>query len=74
MTSKNISITEEVYRLLSLAKLEDESFSDVIRRLMKRRDLTSCAGLWSDIPDGEVGLLSNSIKQLRERAKESLEG
>jgi len=74
MTSKNISITEDVYNLLSLLKLEDESFSDTIRRLMKRSDLTGCAGLWSDVPEGELELLTDSIGELRERAKRSLEG
>ena len=74
MTSKNISITEDVYNLLSLIKLEDESFSDTIRRLMKRSDLTGCAGLWSDIPEGELELLEDNIGELRERAKRSLEG
>jgi predicted CopG family antitoxin len=57
VTSKHISITEEVYRLLSLAKLEDESFSDVIRHLVKRSKLSSSAGLWSDLSEEELSLL-----------------
>jgi len=57
VTSKNISISEEVYRLLSLAKLEDESFSDVIRRLVKKSNLSSSAGLWSDLSEEELFLL-----------------
>ncbi len=74
MTSKNISITEDIYNLLSLLKLEDESFSDTIRRLMKRSDLTGCAGLWSDVPERELELLADNIGELRNRARESLEG
>ena len=74
MTSKNISITEEVYHLLSLLKLEGESFSDTIRRLVKRSDLAGCAGLWSDVPEEELAVLTESIRGLRARAKESLEG
>jgi len=74
MTSKNISITEDIYNLLSLLKLEDESFSDTIRRLMKRSDLTGCAGLWSDVPEGELELLADNIGELRNRARESMEG
>jgi len=74
MTSKNISITEDIYNLLSLLKLEDESFSDTIRRLMKRSDLTGCASLWSDVPEGELELLADNIGKLRNRARESLEG
>ena len=71
MTSKNISITEDVYNLLSLLKLEDESFSDTIRRLMRRSDLTGCAGLWSNVPEGELELMADSIGELRERTRES---
>ena len=74
MTSKNISITEDVYNLLSLLKLENESFSDTLRRLMKRSDLAGCTGLWSDVPEGEMELLADNIGDLRGRARESLEG
>ena len=34
MSSKNISIREDIYRKLKSAKAEDESFSDVIDRLL----------------------------------------
>ncbi|KKM17939.1 hypothetical protein LCGC14_1670670, partial [marine sediment metagenome] len=33
MTSKTITITEEVYQLLKLIKKKDESFSELLRRL-----------------------------------------
>jgi predicted CopG family antitoxin len=53
VTSKNISITEDVYDMLSKLKLEDESFSDAIRRLAKRSRLVECAGLWAGMSDEE---------------------
>lgn len=34
MSSKNISVRDDVYRALKNAKGEDESFSDVIERLL----------------------------------------
>ena len=34
MSSKNISVRDDVYRALKNAKGEDESFSDVIERMM----------------------------------------
>ena len=37
MSSKNISVREDVYRALDEAKEEDESFSDVIERLLGMR-------------------------------------
>lgn len=74
MTSKNISITEEVYRLLSHARLEGESFSDAIRRLVKRSSLSGSAGLWSNLSKEELALLDENIGSLRARARQSLDG
>jgi predicted CopG family antitoxin len=37
MSSKNISLREDVYRTLKEAKGQDESFSDVIERLLSTR-------------------------------------
>lgn len=53
MPSKNISITEDVYEMLSRLKLEGESFSDAIRRLAERGSIMECAGLWSEMPEEE---------------------
>ncbi|VVB69369.1 Putative antitoxin [uncultured archaeon] len=36
MASKTISIRDDVYKLLKGAKREEESFSDVIERLLKK--------------------------------------
>nr|MDO8097718.1 antitoxin VapB family protein [Candidatus Njordarchaeota archaeon] len=38
--AKTIAVSDEIYELLTRAKMKDESFSDVIRRLLKRKDLT----------------------------------
>jgi predicted CopG family antitoxin len=38
--AKTIAVSDEIYELLLRAKMKDESFSDVIRRLLKRKDLT----------------------------------
>jgi len=72
MTSKNISVTEDVYDLLSKMKLEGESFSDAIRRLAGRRRLGDCAGLWSDVSEEEMEAFWESVGGLRKRALESL--
>ena len=51
MTSKNISISEDVYDILNRMKLPDESFSQVIRRLVKSRSLQDVAGLLSGLDE-----------------------
>jgi predicted CopG family antitoxin len=73
MTSKNISVSEDAYELLMKMKLKNESFTETIRRLAKRRRLADCAGLWSDVPDAEMEQYLKSIAELRRRASESLE-
>ncbi|HEY4704396.1 MAG TPA: antitoxin VapB family protein [Thermoplasmata archaeon] len=47
MTVKTITVTQEAYRRLKAHKTGDESFSDVILRLTKRRKLTDFAGILS---------------------------
>lgn len=73
MTSKNISLTEDVYELLKRMKMGEESFSDTIRRLARRSRLSDCAGLWSDVPEEEMAALMGNIMDLRRRTGESLE-
>ena len=72
MTSKNISITEDVYEMLSRLKLEGESFSDAIRRLARRSRLSECAGLWSDMSDEEYEAVRGSALKARELFNESM--
>ncbi len=44
---KTITVSQEAYRILKAHKAGDESFSDVILRLTKRRKLTDFAGILS---------------------------
>jgi predicted CopG family antitoxin len=67
MTSKNLAIREDVYRKLSEAKKEGESFSDVIERLLEKRgDLLSLWGAWGD--SAEVAFIETSVKETRKRS------
>jgi len=52
MASKTISIRDEVYKLLKDARREEESFSDVIGRLLKKdkTDLSEYFGALKDNP------------------------
>ena len=73
MVSKTISITEDVYNLLSKMKLEDESFSDAISRLIRSGGkLGECAGLWKDMSKEELEELEAGIKGARRSADERL--
>ncbi|VVB63331.1 Putative antitoxin [uncultured archaeon] len=52
MASKTISIRDDIYKLLKDAKREEESFSDVIGRLLKKdkTDLSEYFGSLNDNP------------------------
>ncbi|HEX9429704.1 MAG TPA: antitoxin VapB family protein [Candidatus Bathyarchaeia archaeon] len=67
MATKNLAIREEVYRKLSEAKTEGESFSDVIQKLLEKRgDLLSLWGAWRD--DEEVAFIEASVKETRKKS------
>ena len=72
MTSKNISITEDVYDMLARLKLEGESFSDAIRRLVGRGKIVECAGLWADITDDELEAIREGSRTARNLLNESV--
>lgn len=58
MTTKTLTITEDAYNLLKELKLEDESFSEEIKRVLAKRNtrhLTDFAGILSN-EEGEAML------------------
>lgn len=56
MSSKNISIKEPIYERLSAHKRTNESFSDVIERLLdgEEPDWRNSAGIYSDEAAREI--------------------
>ena len=58
MTSKNISITKDVYNKLLKIKLENESFSELFLRLLKiqKNTLEKSFGAWdlSEVEEKEI--------------------
>ena len=69
--AKTIAISDDVYEMLSKAKMKGESFSDVIRRLLKRRTI-------SDIPkilnENEAEVIKEIMRRQREADVERLKG
>ncbi|MBU7024734.1 MAG: antitoxin [Theionarchaea archaeon] len=54
MRTRTISITEDVYDMLATEREDNESFSDVISRLIKRRPkLSDSFGKW-EMTDKEI--------------------
>jgi len=71
MVSKTISVTKEVYDLLSRFKLPHESFGDAIKRLCEEKTASSVYQwvnnypLWSDMTDDEFKEIQENIKDFR---------
>lgn len=66
MATKNISITEEAYRRLASLRTGSESFSKIINRLTRRRNLSDFAGILSK---ESADRLEKSIRRIREAFK-----
>lgn len=60
--AKTIAISDDVYEMLSKAKMKGESFSDVIRRLLRQRRISDVPKILDD-EDAEM------IKSLIERQR-----
>ncbi|MBU7011552.1 MAG: antitoxin [Theionarchaea archaeon] len=64
MKTKTISITKEVYDMLLVEKEENESFSDVISRLVKRRSkLSDSFGKW-EMTDKEIQKFKSELRNM----------
>lgn len=65
MTTKNISIMEDAYRILLQRKRAQESFSDVIRReFSKKGKISDHAGIWADMTDEDQAKMEAMRKKM----------
>ncbi|RLF94163.1 antitoxin [Thermococci archaeon] len=69
MGTKTISIKDSVYEILKISKKEDESFSDVIERLAKEKNI-DLMSFFGGLKDGEVlDSIEKDSKKIRELSK-----
>ena len=69
MTSRSISIKEEIYNQLDKYRLKNESFSEAIKRLLESNaDILDLAGAWKKIIDVEPALdvVEKIVKKIHE--------
>mgnify|MGYP001562056873 CR=1 FL=1 len=72
MATKTISIMEDAYEILLRNKARNESFSQVIRRTMKRkRDIMEFAGTL-DMDDEEADEIKKKIELMGENSTREL--
>ena len=66
MTTKTITIMNDAYTLLAKSRMGNESFSEIIRRVLsKKRNISEFAGAWSDMNEEEATELKENIKKIR---------
>jgi predicted CopG family antitoxin len=71
--AKNVALADDVYEMLQKEKREGESFSDVIRRLGRRRgSLLEFAGAWKDIPAEEFREMEAAWRWANQPLEEAL--
>jgi predicted CopG family antitoxin len=64
MNTRTISITEDVHDMLAMEKEYNESFSDVISRLIKRRPkLSDSFGKW-EMTDKEIEKFKSELQDM----------
>ena len=64
---------EDAYKLLVRNRLGNESFSEVIRRILnKKKSIVNFAGTWKDISDEEAEEMKKNIMELRKRSTKEL--
>lgn len=70
MATKTITITEEAYEKLKMRKKGNESFSEVISRVMPYTDWADFIGIFSE---KSASKLERSIKEMRKESEEELD-
>ncbi|MBI2138822.1 hypothetical protein HYU13_04485 [Candidatus Woesearchaeota archaeon] len=66
MGSKNITIMEDAYELFKLEKGPEESFSDVVRRVIVKKPKEGLRSLIGLISEKEGGDMLTGLKRIKE--------
>lgn len=73
MTSRNVSLRDEVYELVSREKIPGESFSDTLERLVKRRGkLMDAVNSWEEVDEEEIDKIEKNVEKVRKRFTEDV--
>lgn len=74
MGTRTISLADDAYEALSAMKRSGESFSDVVRRLTRRRSLTELSEAMDDEAAEEVAQAIETLEDKRmQRRREELD-
>jgi predicted CopG family antitoxin len=67
MATRTVALDDEAYGLLKAQKRAQESFSETVKRLARRRKpITAFAGIWSDLSSKERRELDRVYGEMKE--------
>ncbi len=67
MSQKTVALDTEAYDLLRRKKRDGETFSDVVKRLVRKpRSLLEFAGAWKDVPEEDLAQIRGFLRKGRE--------
>ena len=73
MGVKTISIMNDVHDLLIRARIKDESFSEVIRRILaKNKNIMKFAGALKNISEKDAEEIKKNIEKIRKKSTREL--
>jgi predicted CopG family antitoxin len=73
MSTKTITIMDDAYKMLAGARMDDESFSDAIRRILsQKRNIMRFAGAWAHIDENKANEMKRTIKLFGEKLDNEL--
>jgi predicted CopG family antitoxin len=67
MATKNISLDEDAYNRLDELKEDEESFSDVVKKITERKSLREISGI---ISEDEAEKMRKYVEKSREKSKD----
>jgi predicted CopG family antitoxin len=73
VTPRCISLDEDVFERLDRLRLDGESYSDTIRRLLGVGRVSDLAGLWVDMSDEEFNRVLEAVREARKCFEESFQ-
>ena len=69
MATKTITIMEDAYKILLNVKHNNESFSEVIRRITgEKKDIMRFAGAWKHLKEDEIRDMEKRINSVRRKS------
>jgi predicted CopG family antitoxin len=74
MGTKNISISEEAYERLAALKRPNESFTEVVNRLTRKRSILELAGTITEVEGKEIRGEVEELRKASSKRVKSTEG